>query len=319
MSGGSENFGASLANYSPQLGGAYAPADFGDAEDTRPLEVLLDPTGTGTSAPYTTIVYNSLARHTQEIRDKSVLPPLTTSSWRKRIRDYLQLKNDDILGFLRRPLQQHPTLGQAEAYLRRFGRPDFQASMPALRDVQLDISGASLVGKIEQELQAAKPGPVTFPLLADQIKWIYDSYRQTGEDILRLDATLKQRLDVMNRSQQVLVSLLELPVNEATQQLTQSTEAFLSKVYEKNTMEDTYQALIEAYRRFAALREIVQFLRHTETVDKEPLCSICLNESVAFALSPCGHTFCQTCSKRQMTICYVCRQNIRERVRIYFG
>lgn len=319
MSGGSENLGASLVNYSPQLGGSYAPADFADAEETRPLEVLLDPTGQGSSAPYTMVVYNSLARHTQEIRDKSTLPPLTANSWRKRIRDFLQQKNEDLLGFLRKPLAQHPTLSQAEGYLRRFGRPDFHATMPALRDISLDVSGTSLIAALEQELQQAKGCGLTFPLLADQIKWIYDNYKQAGEEILTQDAILKQRLDVLNKSQQVLISVLELPTNDATLQLTQSVESFLAKVYEKNNIEEPYTALIKAFRRFAALREIVQFLRHTETMDKEPLCSICLSEPVAFALSPCGHTFCQTCSKRQMTLCYVCRGQIRERIKIFFG
>ena len=55
-----------------------------------------------------------------------------------------------------------------------------------------------------------------------------------------------------------------------------------------------------------------------ELTEKEPLCSICFNEQIQYAIIPCGHTFCTTCIKRHVVNCSVCRGQIRDRVRVYF-
>jgi len=36
------------------------------------------------------------------------------------------------------------------------------------------------------------------------------------------------------------------------------------------------------------------------------------------AIVPCGHTFCGGCAKKQNTNCYICRGQIRERIKLYF-
>jgi hypothetical protein len=93
----------------------------------------------------------------------------------------------------------------------------------------------------------------------------------------------------------------------------------MKKLMEENAIEKAYTDAVEAYRRFATLKEMIQFFRFTDLQDKEPLCSICLTESVGFAVVPCGHTFCGTCLKRQTLSCYMCRTHIRDRVKLFFG
>jgi hypothetical protein len=88
---------------------------------------------------------------------------------------------------------------------------------------------------------------------------------------------------------------------------------------EENNIEKEETATVEAYRKFASLREMIQLFRFLDLQDKEPLCAICLNESVSFVLTPCGHTLCSTCMKRQTSVCYMCRTQVRDKVKIYFG
>ena len=50
----------------------------------------------------------------------------------------------------------------------------------------------------------------------------------------------------------------------------------------------------------------------------EPLCPICISDSITTAISPCGHTFCSGCAKRMVNECGVCRGRIRDRLKLYF-
>jgi Zinc finger, C3HC4 type (RING finger) len=317
MSGGSTNLGSTLDTYAPI--GEYAPADFGDADDTRPIQILLDPTNTGTTTPYSTLMNNVLQRHTIEVKEKSVAHPVVTLNWRKKLRDFMIQKNEDLTAFLRKPLSQHPTFSQADIFMKRFGRMDFHPTHSGLQTVLLDASGnaAETYNRLQEEL--LKVGPSKINEVYHQVKWIYDSYREAGEETLRLDGLLKRKLDVLDKIFQKVLGFMELPVNNDTTELSIPIQTYLEKIYKENDIEESYNLFIESYRRFVLLKEMMTIHRVTDLVDKEPLCSICMSEPVTHTISPCGHTFCGTCCKRQTVQCYMCRTSIRERIRIFFG
>ncbi len=295
----------------------FSPADFADAEDTRPLEIQFDPTRMGTSEPYSTLVSNVLQRQFQEIKEKTTSPSPTPVHWRRRLRDFMITKNDDLIDFLKKPLSSQSAMSRAEVFVQKFGRPDFVANHPSLQYTFLDISGHSGVIDITEELKAI--GPASPKEILDEVRWLYDMYIKAGDDCLQCESRLKLRLDVMDKTYQKIIGFCDLPVNQDSEKVAEAIETYVKKLYEEHNIEEEYKKTIEAYRRFAAIKEILQFLRFTEYHDKEPLCSICLHESVAFTLVPCGHTFCATCVKRQTSSCYMCRTSIRERIKIYFG
>jgi hypothetical protein len=123
----------------------------------------------------------------------------------------------------------------------------------------------------------------------------------------------------MDKTYQKVVGFYELPMNEDSEKLAESVEVYVKRIMEENQIEKEYSEAVEAYRRFAALRELILFFRFTDLQDKEPLCSICLSETVGFVLVPCGHTLCGGCLKRQTLSCYMCRTAVREKVKLYFG
>lgn len=315
MSGG-DPYTGNLGAYSPNFTG-YAPADFADAEDTRPLEIALDITATGSATPYTNLVSNVMARHIVEIRDKTVNPSITSAAWKRRMKEFMTQKNDELLGFLNRPLQNHPTLGQTHVFFRRFGMQGFTPTHQSFRETLLDVSGQSAIGKLEEEMK--RIGPATSGQLVDQMKWLYDEYRNAGDLCLRNEAALKTKLESFDKVYQKVLGLLELPFSHDTVELSKSVETYLQNVFKEQNLEQLYSDCIESYRRFTALREMIQIFRVTELADKEPLCSICLNEGIQYCFTPCGHTYCSSCSKRQLVNCSMCRSHIRERVKLYFG
>jgi hypothetical protein len=295
----------------------FSPADFADATETIPLEIQFDPTRTGTLIPYSTLVSNAFQRTTLEIREKTTNPSPTPTNWRRRFREFMTLKNEDLVNFLKKPTGPQSALSRAEVFLQKFGKPDFQANHPSLQYIFLDASGSSYIPVIESDLKQI--GPSTPKEIIDQVRWLYDRYREAGDECLRLEANLKARLEIFDKVYQKVISFCELPQNEESEKLAESVEGYIKKTLEEHAIENAYKETVEAYRRFAALKELVQSFRFTDLQDKEPLCSICLTETVGFATVPCGHTFCGTCLKRQTMSCYMCRTQIRDKVKLFFG
>lgn len=295
----------------------FSPADFQDAEDTRPMEVQLDITATGTLTPYHQLVSNVYNRHMYEVRETvHTTTPNAPTHWRKRLREFYAMKHEDLLQILKKPLGTNSPLQRSEHFLIKFGRADFQPSHPSLQHIALDSSGSGLP-QIEKELK--RIGPASCAEIVEEVKWLYDEYKRVGEEALCKESILKVKLDSLDKIYQKVIAFSDLPVNEDTEQLGTAIETYLKKTIDMNGLEHDYNEMIEAYRRFATLRECLSLFRFLDLQDKEPLCSICMTDSVHFALSPCGHTFCSTCVKRQTASCYMCRTTIRDRIKIYFG
>ena len=86
----------------------------------------------------------------------------------------------------------------------------------------------------------------------------------------------------------------------------------------KLEFEENYKELVEQYKKWNMCRQLLLAHNMMRNDGTEPQCSICLNEPVSYTIAPCGHTFCGTCSKKQTTSCYICRGQIRERIKLFF-
>ena len=298
--------------------GGFAPVDFGDAEDTRPLGASFDIGGHGSTTPYTNAVQAIVAKHISEIQAKT--KETVPGGWKRRLREFITLKNTELLDFLKVSVQSHPTLGPAEILLRRFGNPSVHPAHPSVRDLILDGSGTALhVEALNAALDAATTDLSGTRRLAAGAKALYDAYTDAGDELLKQQSRLSVKLGRLDRLQGKLSLLLEIDPTETFHPLLDATEDFMKKVFEESAIEPDYVALIDAYRRFAAAREALQMIRAPAAIEHEPLCCICLHESVSYAVTPCGHTFCQTCVRRQLSTCFFCRGPIKDRIKLYFG
>jgi hypothetical protein len=306
-----------MAYISP-MGGAFASADFDNAEDTMPTGAFLDLGGNGQSDPYSTAITSILDKQFHEIREKTSEALYSSSQWKRRFRDFMGKKNNELLDFLKLTVPHHPVLGPGEILLRRFGNPQVTPTHPSVRHMVIDGSGCPAVDDINAALVALS-GETPLKDYTAQTQAIFEMYREAGEDALKAQGMLKAKLDKLDRIQGKISGLFEIEPNETYEPLMQANEAYLKKVYDDTKIEDDYNALVKAYRRFVTLREVATTARSLLAQESEPLCSICLDESIAFALNPCGHTFCQTCIRKQNGVCFICRTHIKDKLKLFFG
>jgi hypothetical protein len=129
----------------------------------------------------------------------------------------------------------------------------------------------------------------------------------------RLEEKLK-RFDAIAKRVNELLFLEPTPELEP---MTVAVGAYLQSVLSKISLQEDYEEVVNQSKRFAALRSSVNLMQiQKQTV---PTCTICMNKEVSIAVTPCGHTFCDDCCKTQMTACYLCRLQIRDRVRLFFN
>jgi hypothetical protein len=305
-----------MSGYMEGIGGGYAPADFGDAEDERPGSAYFDFGITNSSTVFTTAVNNMTQRHIHEVREKLPGAVQGSQTIRRRLREFLVNKMNDILDFAAKPLPKHPTLGPAEVLIRKFSRVNFQVGHHTLREIALDGSGVDVVAEVN--LQMGK-FPMTIQGYQEATGFLLDTFREAGEEVIRQDTLMQTRLGIYDKIQLRVSALAELQMNDEFVPLVEATQAYLEKIFKDNEIEESYHKLIAAYRKFLLLRDILQTRRLVETTVSEPLCCICFTDTIHYVLNPCGHAFCAGCVKRQLAQCYICRQAVKDRVKIYIG
>jgi Zinc finger, C3HC4 type (RING finger) len=292
----------------------YAPADFADSEITRPSETYLD---SGSQAPatiFSSAVTNTQATHFRDVRERHVNTATYAQSWKRKIRDLFHHGNEEVLGFLAKPLSAHPTLGRVEQLIRRYSKPDDERirDKTILRDLVADLSGTNMNTMVEEVIGES------LHTFVGKIHKVYELYREILDQTCQADIRLRNKLHALDKIQPRLVTLMELGSAENTAELERQIELYLKSIYDQNNPEEDYKASLQLFKKFLVVKELVGMLRLSAGADREPICGICLNDTVLYAVVPCGHTYCDPCSKKQYTQCFMCRQTIRDRIKIFF-
>jgi hypothetical protein len=306
------------------LGDSYAPADFQDAELTRPDAVNNESLG-GNRDAIQGIVQQSLTRHLTEALPPTASPNLTSyttnhNNWRKKLREMMIRQNESVLNFLHRPVGDHATLGPVEQALRRYAiREDIDThTLRPLKQLLTDISGSQQIQEEIERVLAAK-GPSTQIQLKGQVNALIELYKDTGDKLLECENQLRLRLEKMDKVQRRVGTVMELQTNEATPELVTALEQYLAVSFRDMGVEPLYKNLLFFYQKHIALREAIAIFKTGNQLVNEPLCPICITDSVTTAIVPCGHTFCTGCARRMAMECGVCRGRIRERMKLYFS
>lgn len=311
-----------MSSYSPGLHGLagpnqlFSPADFGDADELRPTSLMFDVIGNGNSTQYTTAVNGVLTKHIDEIKQKVSSIVTIPGGWKRKLREFLAQKNTELLDFLKMSIQSHPTLSRGDLIMKKFGLTT--SNQHNVREYILDISGSNPVQAYANHLSTIR----TNDGIKDYIqmsRYIMDEYRAAGDEALAQEQVLRAKLDIFDKIQSKLSSILDIDTSIKSDALFEATEAYVGNVFEKNQIKDAYTNFIEAFRKFISIRDIVLMSRFIQSVESEPMCGICFKDSVSYTISPCGHTYCQNCLRRQSSTCFICRGNIRDKIRIYFS
>ena len=280
----------------------------------------------GSNDPIQGIVQQTLSRNITEGAPPQTSPQLNSYSihantWRKRLREMMLRQNESTLSFLFRPSTDHVVIGPVEQALRRYAiRQDIDTnSVRTFKQVLGDLSGNQLQ-QISAEIEECilKKGTSTLVNLRAQVNALLELYKETGEKLLECENQLKLRLEKMDKIQKRVSTVIELQTNEAMPDLVQSLEQYLKISFRDMSIESLYKNLLYLYQKHISLREAIQVFKTGNQITTEPMCPICLGESVSMAIVPCGHTFCTTCARRMMNECGVCRGKIRDRMKLYF-
>jgi hypothetical protein len=272
--------------------------------------------------PYTSTVQNIVNRQNIELRGatETLLQPLHQIS-RRRIRELVAKQNNELFQFLQHPDRSPTTLGIAETIFRKFGQEAplrTNTNYSITRDLRLDMSMNSAVQEIEEGMRRAMDTSGSILGLGQQLKWLFNQYKHVGDEVMRLEALLTQKTEVLDKLHQRQNLITSLKNNEALPELLDSFHKYMETVFKESTFETTYLELSAAYKKWNILREFVSVQTLTDTEHKEPLCAICLTDPITHTVAPCGHTFCTTCVRRLNVNCYLCRGAVRERVKLYF-
>lgn len=280
---------------------------------------IIAPTEVGTTeSPYNQIITNVVSRHTYEIKDKvKTSTNHIIKAWRRKIINFMGEKNEELLSFLQNPLKSHPTLSNIDKFLNRFGSTSFSPTHDTMRHVVFDISGQQYIEDEFKNLNIQ-----SFQELNEKIQNAYEMYQQLGESLIKKEHLLRNEIETFDKIYKSLIGFLNISDddnNESTGILAEQIEKYLTELFKQNKLEDKYIEFIKAYRKFIIYRKNFEILRSTELINKEPICAICVCDTVSRVLTSCGHTFCEQCSNRQMIDCCICRTRIKERIKIYFG
>ncbi len=314
-----------LSGFSLSNGGAYATANFADANETQPEGAYFEAFGGNTDAVQG-IVQAALRQHLTEGTPPQTSPSLTsfntqTNNWRKRLREMMLRQNETLLDFLHRPANDHSVIGPVEKALRRYAmRHDTDPDQfRPLAAILADMSGADIEILTDIETRMKQKGPSSLTEIRNQVNALIDLYKETGEKLLEAENQLKLRLEKMDKLQRRVSTVMDLQTNTALPPVITAFEEYLKTAFKDFTIEQHYKNVLFYYKKHIALREAIQVFKTGSMLLTEPTCPICLSEPVSSAIVPCGHTFCMTCARRMTIECGVCRTRVKERMKLYFA
>lgn len=272
--------------------------------------------------PMTAALHNVSARHLHDIAATLPDDRQFLRSWRRQLQDCLSQQHSRLVRFLiadasGSSVDSSDFVRKANDILAKYAKPTWNFAS-STRDLVLDTMTATVAATIEAELGLSPAA------LRDIQKRAIRMYSAAASAVAAAEGRLEEKLKRLETIHGRVSELMFLEPTPVLEGMATVTREYLDSVYEKVDLEPDYRDLIDQYKRFATLRSAVglaQFHRGTGagTGTGAPTCSICMAREVTQALTPCGHTYCDECTRTQLTGCYICRVQIRDKIRLYFN
>ena len=143
-------------------------------------------------------------------------------------------------------------------------------------------------------------------------------YLQSMNDLFLADKNLNEAYANINHNFKRIDMIMGLDINESTLEMYASLAKYIHSSMSKFKLKEFVTEFIEARKKFIYYRSLIKS-RQVTAADNTPLCSICLLKEISHVLIGCGHTYCDDCSKKQLSFCYICRCKIDSRMKIYLS
>lgn len=276
------------------------------------------------SRKFKTSVTNILSKHCSEVKNASDdIIQTTVNLSKKKLKELVHKHNNKIFSFMDHPDKTTNILGIAENVFKKYNHesPNTKLNNNVLTDLNLDVSINNVIKEFDEELDnIAKHDTIHggLHIFTNQLRWIFHEYKNIGEEIIKLETLLYEKLDHLDKLHHRIPLIMTLTNNQFLPELIDIFTKYTESLYQDMMIEEDYKNLIEAYKKWNVCRQIISLQNIVKQDTHEPQCSICLIEPISFVIVPCGHTFCTGCSKKQNNTCYICRGGIKDRVKLYF-
>jgi hypothetical protein len=295
--------------------------------------------------PMTAAIHNISARNLHELNLSAPDDRQFLRSWRKQLQDCMNQQNVRIIKFL---LADGPapvsgassassssasSSGSASgassasttsasmtdmeitqrclAVLNKYSKPTWSFTS-SIKDLALSTA-SEIPGQIETELGIS---PVA---LRDYLKKAIRLYVNSASALSAAEGRLEEKLKRLEAVSQRINDLMFMEPTSELEQLGNSTRVYLDSVLEKIDLENDFKELTTQFKKFTTLRPLLSLGTFQRAATTAPTCSICMTREISQAVTPCGHTFCEDCCRNQMTACYICRVQIRDKIKLYFA
>lgn len=246
-----------------------------------------------------------------------------TRPWRRRLRDILFRENEKYVKFLEKTHDEWPAVSHHTSFFQELGRQTTSLGTSWIeKHVNPVIDKEAILAEVDAECGRCGSGNgSTLAGLRKQIVQLMDNYLATLNKVFQFHAALEHKITQMTRlkSQIEGMDFLDGDASEEAKELQVSALKFLQSKYRALGVGDDYIGFCKEYARFQAYRSVLGAVQAGSDMHGVPICSICATGTVVSALTPCGHVFCNTCTQKQRSQCYICRTTVKGTLRIYFS
>jgi len=260
----------------------------------------------------TVALHNISTRNLHEINTSLPDERQFLRNWRRQLTDCMQLHSAELVRFLlanKADLNEAPMIKRCNDLLTKYSKPTWNFAS-SVKDLSLNTCTIETLSDLEADLGISAGD------LCRSFKKAVRLYTDTVTALCIAEGRLEDKLKRIETVTSRINDLMFLEPTQELEGLQKPVREYLDSVLSKISLEDDYKEIMAQYKKFVALRPIILMNQVQHTV---PSCTICMNKEVSFAVTPCGHTYCDECSRAQTTACFICRVQIRDRLRLFFS
>ena len=262
-------------------------------------------------SPVTTAIHNISARHLHDVNTALPDERQALRTWRRQLQDSMNQQHAQILRFLVDASGSETEIARrCNEVLTKYSKPTWNFSS-SIRDILISPDIALTIDDLSGDLG------VSVEALRAAQKRAMRAYVEAGVEVCATETRLEEKLKRLDTIAERVNDLMFLEPTAGLAGLTDPVRTYLDTVYARINLKEDYMAFTESYKRFAVLRGLVSMSQFESPA--APTCTICMGREVSTAVTPCGHTFCEECVRNQMTSCYICRVQIRDKLRLFFS
>jgi len=233
--------------------------------------------------------------------------------WRKKIREPITRFNDVFFDFLikDREGKDQESIVKMKQLITRISHNMPSSGRSYFPELGWDISMNTIKQDLEEDLD------VQLDDFKDSQKKLLRVYSETLKDLFTVDARLQEKIAKMNQVVDKVQSFMQLEANSELDAMAEPTANYLAAVLKNNDISSDFVQFMIKFKQWTALYDTIQ-LSQVAAPNGAPTCCICTVADITHAMIPCGHTFCSGCINKQMSLCYLCRTSVRDRLKLHF-